>query len=102
MVRTSRPENCVYPGSGIRDPGSGESVVRSDPAFCTPACGRNQLLEGNGRGATPPIARATALIWSGVVPQQPPRMFTKPLVAKSRSSTDVSCGCSSYSPKALG
>ena len=32
----------------------------------------------------PSAARAIALMWSGVVPQQPPRMLTKPLDAKSR------------------
>jgi hypothetical protein len=35
-------------------------------------------------------------MWSGVVPQQPPRMLTKPLSANSRSSEAVSAGSSSY------
>jgi hypothetical protein len=39
---------------------------------------------------------------SGVVPQQPPTMLTKPLAAKSSMMHAVSCGFSSYSPKALG
>ena len=57
---------------------------------------------GRRRGATSRTASATARTWSGVVPQQPPRRFTKPLSANSRSSAAVSSGRSSYSPKALG
>ena len=38
----------------------------------------------------------------GVVPQQPPTMFTSPLSANSRMIEAVSSGFSSYSPKAFG
>ena len=41
-------------------------------------------------------------MWSGVVPQQPPTMFTKPLVAYSRTRSAVSQAVSSYSPNAFG
>ena len=54
------------------------------------------------RGATVSTALTIAPMWSGVVPQQPPRILTKPLVANSRSRDAVSSGCSSYSPKAFG
>ena len=57
---------------------------------------------GRGRGGSPSTARAMAAMWSGVVPQQPPRALTNPLAANSRSSPAVSSGVSSYSPKALG
>ena len=36
------------------------------------------------RGGTPRTAATIARMWSGVVPQHPPTMFTKPLRAKSR------------------
>ena len=57
---------------------------------------------GMGRGALPSAAAATARMWSGVVPQQPPMMLTKPLAANSPSSAAVCSGSSSYSPKTLG
>ena len=57
---------------------------------------------GTRRGSTPSTAFAIARIWSGVVPQHPPTMLTKPLVANSPSSAPVSSGSSSYWPNALG
>ena len=42
------------------------------------------------------------LMCAGVVPQQPPTMFTKPASANSSRMPAVSSGASSYSPKALG
>ena len=73
MVSVSRPENCVN-GSG----------------------------DGARRGARPATAFATARMWSGVVPQQPPTMFTKPSSTNALTSPHVSAGASSYSPKAFG
>jgi hypothetical protein len=43
-----------------------------------------------------------AAMWSGVVPQQPPTMLTRPAVANSRSSADVVGGSSSYPVGASG
>ena len=57
---------------------------------------------GTSRGALPSAAAAMARMWSGVVPQQPPIMFTNPLAANSPSSRAVSAGRSSYSPITLG
>src|SRR3546814_1513657 len=43
-----------------------------------------------------------ASMCAGVVPQQPPTMFRKPLWANSSMTLAVSTGSSSYSPNSLG
>ncbi|MCY1455715.1 hypothetical protein D9M71_728690 [compost metagenome] len=50
------------------------------------------------------LATASAMAWmcAGVVPQQPPMMLRKPLWANSSTTTAISAGVSSYSPKAFG
>ena len=45
-----------------------------------------------GRGLMPLTADAIALMWSGVVPQQPPTMFTRPLDAISLTCCAISSG----------
>ncbi len=57
---------------------------------------------GGLRGGRPATASAMCAMCSGVVPQQPPRMLTKPLLANSRTSAAVSQAVSSYSPNAFG
>ncbi len=57
---------------------------------------------GSGRGGTLATDSAIARMWAGVVPQQPPTMLTRPLVANSPTRRPVVSGASSYSPKALG
>ncbi len=47
------------------------------------------------RGATPATASTMARMCSGVVPQQPPTMLTKPDRANSPSSDDMFSGVSS-------
>ena len=54
------------------------------------------------RGVVPSTTPAIAAMWAGVVPQQPPTRFTKPLSANSPRTAAVSSGDSSYSPNALG
>ena len=54
------------------------------------------------RGVPPEAASAIAAMWSGVVPQQPPTMLTRPAEANSPTTRDIWSGVSSYSPKALG
>jgi hypothetical protein len=54
------------------------------------------------RGLLPLAEVATAAMWSGVVPQQPPSRLTSPLTANSSTTLAVWSGVSSYSPKALG
>ena len=75
IVSVSSPANCVYVSLASAVVVSGAEAVRRT---CRPF--------------TPSIAAPTALIWSGVVPQQPPSMLTRPLVAKSRSRSPVSAG----------
>ena len=50
---------------------------------------------GRTRGAMPATRWAIARMCSGVVPQQPPMMLTKPLRAKSSANAAVSAGTSS-------
>ena len=66
MVRVSRPANWVNVDAEVTEDAE-DGVL----------CG-----ERDGRAA---IRRASAIaaMWSGVVPQQPPTMFTKPLSANS-------------------
>ena len=57
---------------------------------------------GTLRGATEATASTMAAMWAGVVPQQPPTMFTRPLSANSPSWPAMYSGVSSYSPNSLG
>ena len=59
-------------------------------------------MTGGTRGLTPATAAAIRLMWSGVVPQQPPSRLSSPLSANSWTMAAVCSGASSYSPKALG
>ena len=54
------------------------------------------------RGAIPLTASAIALMCAGVLPQQPPTMFSSPARAKSAMTLAMYSGVSSYSPKAFG
>ena len=57
---------------------------------------------GTMRGGSPSIACAIARMWSGVVPQQPPAMLTKPDCANSCSRLDVTSGVSSKPVSLIG
>ena len=57
---------------------------------------------GTSRAATPCIAAKMAAICAGVVPQQPPTIFTKPDCANSRNSDEVSAGVSSKPVSLMG
>ncbi len=57
---------------------------------------------GTTRGATPAVTRSIAEMWSGVVPQQPPTMFTRPASVNSSSTAAIWSAVSSYSPNAFG
>ena len=60
------------------------------------------LRSGILRGAIERTASAMARICSGVDPQQPPIMLTKPLWANSLTMAAISSGVWSYSPNSLG
>ena len=81
----------------IRKFESGRSTRASRPARRV-----SGSCAGITRGDSAAAASAMARMWSGVVPQQPPRMLTYPEEANSRSAPAVSSGPSSYSPKAFG
>src|ERR1700753_2383462 len=59
-------------------------------------------ISGIMRGLCGATAAAIAAIWSGVVPQQPPTMLTRPSRANSPISRDIYSGVSSYCPNSLG
>src|SRR3989344_4698138 len=65
---------------------------------------RRQALGISGRARGGYLLPAAAIAWicAGVVPQQPPTMFKKPEAANSSTTTAISAGVSSYSPKAFG
>ena len=57
---------------------------------------------GSWRGATSSRASAIARMWSGVVPQHPPTMFTSPFSAIAFTADAISSGLWSYPPISLG
>ena len=61
---------------------------------------------GSGVAGTRGVAEAApfaiSAMCSGVVPQQPPRMFTRPASANSPTTSPMVTGDWSYSPKAFG
>ncbi|KAG0905694.1 hypothetical protein G6F31_021904 [Rhizopus arrhizus] len=59
-------------------------------------------MSGTTRGGSAATLSAMARMWSGVVPQQPPDMFTSPARANSSSNADVSAGVSSKPVSAIG
>ncbi len=59
-------------------------------------------ISGKGLGAIFFTAFAIAAMCGGVVPQQPPSIFTQPSLAHSATMAAVCSGLSSYSPIALG
>ena len=73
IINGSKPDNCVY------------------------VC-----WEGISLGFRPFISFAIAAICAGVVPQQPPAIFTNPLSANSLRSEDVSSGSSSKPVSDIG
>ena len=94
--------NFADPVTFVRSPAiwkllSGRMVSGSSPLNCV---GRGS--SGTARTGAPLTASAMEAMWSGVVPQQPPTMFSRPAAANSRRMSAVAAGCSSYSPKAFG
>ena len=59
-------------------------------------------MTGTTRGATSFNASAIALMCGGVVPQQPPAILIKPLVANSLTKPEVSAGFSSKPVSLIG
>jgi hypothetical protein len=57
---------------------------------------------GSARGGSVATACAMAPMWSGVVPQQPPAMLTKPACANSLSNAEVMSGVSSKPVSLIG
>ncbi|SFV83473.1 hypothetical protein MNB_SUP05-7-673 [hydrothermal vent metagenome] len=60
------------------------------------------LISGICLGGSPSIASAMALIWSGVEPQQPPKILTKPDSAHSPTCSLMVIAPRSYSPNSFG
>ncbi|GBC87081.1 hypothetical protein HRbin12_01082 [bacterium HR12] len=98
MSRRKRAEPVTFWRSPIiTNPVSGVIRKGSRPARLVTRSGA-----GGRRGGRPSTAWAICRMCSGVVPQQPPRMFASPASAYSRRYFAVVSGRSSYAPKALG
>ena len=80
-----------------------EARVRADLERLEAAEARARARRfGTCRGVRPLVTSAMALTCSGVVPQQPPTMFTSPSRANSPRKRLVSAGCSSCAPNSFG
>ena len=86
----------------VRSPTLMNSELRSMVKGSRPDRRQALGISGITRGGYLLTASAIAWICAGVVPQQPPTMFKKPEAANSSTTTAISAGVSSYSPKAFG
>src|SRR5262249_15640910 len=93
----SKPANWVKDAG---DAGSAAAASRAAGAVRVEPVRPDALRLARGRSPSTPLA--IAAMCSGVVPQHPPTMVTKALVANSRRYDPVWSGCSSYSPNAFG
>jgi hypothetical protein len=94
------------PDTFVRSPTTTKLMDSSNVSVSSPL--KNALPRRAAAGASRSRVRRSATpcvmarMWSGVVPQHPPTMSTRPDCANSRSSAPVVSGASSYSPNALG
>ena len=97
-----RRANILLPVTLVRSPTFTNSV--SSSMFSGSRPDRRVLtgISGTTRGVSAATLSAIARMWSGVVPQQPPDMFTNPARANSSSSAEVSAGVSSKPVSAIG
>ena len=97
-----RRANAFEPVTLVRSPTLTNS---EEPSMLNASSPDRRILRsasGTVRGRMPSSCAAIARIWSGVVPQQPPAMFTKPLSANSRTSDEVMSGVSSKPVSLIG
>ena len=87
--------NLAEPVTLVRSPTLTKRMSDVSVNGSSPDSRRRGSISGTWRGAMPSIALAMAAIWSGVVPQQPPRMLTSPLSANSTTSPAMYSGLSS-------
>ena len=92
----------MLPVTLVRSPTFTNSVDPSTLKASSPDRRSAGGRSGTARGAIASIAPATAAMCSGVVPQQPPAMFTKPARANSDSSDAVTSGVSSKPVSDIG
>ncbi|MCY1277422.1 hypothetical protein D9M70_261140 [compost metagenome] len=86
----------------VRSPTFTNSELRSMVKGSRPDRRQALGISGITRGGCLATALAMASMCAGVVPQQPPMMLRKPEAANSSTTTAISAGVSSYSPKAFG
>ncbi|MDT4818105.1 hypothetical protein FQZ97_511930 [compost metagenome] len=97
-----RRANILLPVTLVRSPTLTNSVSSSMFKGSRPERRVFTGISGTARGVSEPTFAAISRMWSGVVPQQPPDMFTRPARANSSSSAEVSAGVSSKPVSAIG
>ena len=100
-ARISRAK-AFEPVTLVRSPTFTKSVDSSTLKASRPDRRSAEGRSGTLRGGIASMACAMAAICSGVVPQQPPAMFTKPACANSASSAEVTSGVSSKPVSDIG
>ena len=75
--------NLAEPVTLVRSPTFTKFVFGPTFMGSSPDSRSSGATSGIRRGATPSTACAMAAMWAGVVPQQPPTMFSSPLRAHS-------------------
>ncbi|MNN68014.1 hypothetical protein D3C81_1836880 [compost metagenome] len=97
-----RRAKALEPVTLVRSP----TLTNSDWSSITKGSRPDSFMVGSTvgitRGAMSFTISAIALMCSGVVPQQPPAILTKPLSAKSFSSEEVTSGVSSKPVSLIG
>ena len=84
--------NREEPVTLVRSPMFTNSVSGRMLSGSRPASRQMGATAGLARGASPATASATARMCAGVVPQQPPTMFTSPERANSPTSSAIAAG----------
>ena len=87
--------NLAEPVTFVRSPTFTKGISGVRTKGSRPESRIRRGTSGIGRGALPATASAMARIWSGVVPQQPPTMLTRPDSANSPTSLPIASGLSS-------
>ncbi len=94
--------NFAEPVTLVRSPTFTKFVDSSIVSGSRPLKRSAGFVVGTARGARPRTAAASLRVVSGVVPQQPPTMFSSPAPANSVSTPAVNSGVSSYPPMSFG
>ena len=87
--------NFAEPVTLVRSPTLTNGISAVSVKASSPESRSRGAICGTVRGVLPAAARAMARMWSGVVPQQPPTILTRPDAANSPISAAIASGPSS-------